>query len=73
MRRLARGYIVGEVEVRAVYTYPSLPLRMPPPRVGVIGAGVSGSVLAILLKLKGYDPVLYERNEGVTEAGLGIG
>lgn len=42
-------------------------------KVAVIGAGIAGPVLAILLKLKGYDPVLFERNEGVPEAGLCLG
>jgi salicylate hydroxylase len=46
---------------------------MSPIRVGIIGAGTSGLVLAIFLKLKGYEPVIYERNEQVAEAGLGIG
>lgn len=46
---------------------------MTPARVGVIGAGIAGPVLATLLKLKGYDPVVFERNEGVSDAGLGLG
>lgn len=46
---------------------------MAPARVGVIGAGVSGPVMAMFLKQKGYDPVLYERLDTPSDAGLGIG
>ncbi|EKM53957.1 uncharacterized protein PHACADRAFT_257471 [Phanerochaete carnosa HHB-10118-sp] len=45
---------------------------MSPARVGVIGAGVSGPVAAMLLKQKGYDPILYERLDAPSDAGLGI-
>ena len=45
---------------------------MSPTRVGVIGAGVAGPVCAMLLKQKGYDPILYERLDGPSEAGLGL-
>ena len=57
--------------------YPVLRLQnrttMTPARIGVIGAGLAGPVLAVYLKLKGYDPVIYERNDSVSDAGLGIG
>lgn len=46
---------------------------MAPARVGVIGAGIAGPVLATLLKLKGYEPVVCERNSAPSEAGVGIG
>ena len=46
---------------------------MSPVRVGIIGAGLAGPVLALFLKLKGYDPVIYERHENVPCEGLGIG
>ncbi|GJE94996.1 FAD-dependent monooxygenase [Phanerochaete sordida] len=46
---------------------------MPPARVGVIGAGIAGPVLAMFLKQKGYHPVLYERLAAPSDAGLGIG
>ncbi|EKM53956.1 uncharacterized protein PHACADRAFT_209786 [Phanerochaete carnosa HHB-10118-sp] len=46
---------------------------MSPTRVAVIGAGVSGPVAAMLLKQKGYDPVVYERLDAISEAGLGLG
>ena len=48
-------------------------MTQAPPRVGIIGAGVSGPLLAILLKSKGYEPVVCERNPEVSEAGIGIG
>ncbi|KAF8584805.1 FAD/NAD(P)-binding domain-containing protein [Ramaria rubella] len=40
-------------------------------RILIIGAGIAGPVLAVLLKLRGFEPVIYEKN-GSTEAG-GIG
>lgn len=40
---------------------------MSPARVGVIGAGMAGPVLAMYLKLKGYDPVIYERTDSISE------
>lgn len=46
---------------------------MPPAKVGIIGTGISGPVLAIFLKLNDYDPVIYERNEGPEDSGIGIG
>lgn len=46
---------------------------MPPTRVGVIGAGMAGPVLALFLKAKGYDPVVFERRDPSSDAGLGIG
>lgn len=38
-------------------------------KILVIGGGVAGPVLAIFLKLKGYNPIVYERLAGVLEAG----
>ena len=48
-------------------------LLMSPAKVGVIGCGIAGPVLAIFLKLKGYEPVVYERYESTADAGLVIG
>ncbi|EJD02743.1 FAD/NAD-binding domain-containing protein [Fomitiporia mediterranea MF3/22] len=45
---------------------------MPSTRVAIIGAGIAGPVLAMLLKQKGYDPVLYERTENITSTGLSL-
>lgn len=45
---------------------------MSPARVGIIGAGMSGPVLATFLKSRGYDPVIYERTDAPPDAGLGI-
>lgn len=42
-------------------------------RVGIIGGGIVGPVVAIFLKLRGYDPVIYERRPAVLERGIGIG
>jgi salicylate hydroxylase len=39
-------------------------------RIIIIGAGISGPILATFLKLKGYDPVVYERHDAVKDAGL---
>ncbi|GJE95023.1 FAD-dependent monooxygenase [Phanerochaete sordida] len=45
---------------------------MPSARVGIIGAGIAGPVLAMLLKQKGYECVVYERLEEPSDQGLGI-
>ena len=45
---------------------------MAVPEVAIIGAGIAGPVLAMFLKQKGYSPVLYERTETVTSAGLSL-
>jgi salicylate hydroxylase len=42
-------------------------------RVGIIGGGICGPVMAMLLKLKGYDPIIYERWPNLKDRGLGIG
>jgi salicylate hydroxylase len=39
-------------------------------RVIVVGAGISGPILAIFLKTRGYDPIIYERLAGPAEGGL---
>ncbi|OJA17467.1 hypothetical protein AZE42_03904, partial [Rhizopogon vesiculosus] len=39
-------------------------------RVIVVGAGIAGPVLAIFLKTRGYDPIIYERLPGPGEGGL---
>ena len=39
-------------------------------KVIVVGAGISGPVLAIFLKTRGYDPIIYERLSGPAEGGL---
>ena len=41
-------------------------------RVLVIGCGIAGPILAIFLKRKGYDPVLFDRLDGVQEAGISL-
>ncbi|KZT70894.1 FAD/NAD(P)-binding domain-containing protein [Daedalea quercina L-15889] len=41
-------------------------------KVIIAGAGIAGSVLAIFLKLKGYEPVVYEKIPEVTYAGLAL-
>ena len=43
-----------------------------PIRVAVIGAGIAGPVLALFLKSKGYDPVIYERTLTMTDGGLSL-
>lgn len=39
-------------------------------KVILVGAGIAGPVLATFLKLKGYEPVLYERTTGLTDTGV---
>jgi salicylate hydroxylase len=38
-------------------------------KVIIVGAGIAGPVLAIFLKTRGYDPVIYERLPGPAESG----
>ena len=45
---------------------------MSPTKVLVIGAGIAGPLLAVFLKRKGYDPVLCERTEHISTAGLSL-
>lgn len=40
-------------------------------KVIVVGAGIAGPVLAIFLKLKGYNPTVYERVAELPDGGLG--
>ncbi|KAJ3902112.1 FAD/NAD-P-binding domain-containing protein [Lentinula edodes] len=39
----------------------------------IIGCGIAGPVLAMLLKHKGFDPVIYERHTEIQNAGLILG
>ncbi|KAG2123411.1 hypothetical protein DEU56DRAFT_50166 [Suillus clintonianus] len=41
-------------------------------RVIIVGAGIAGPVLAVFLKTRGYDPIIYERLPGPGEGGLGF-
>lgn len=41
-------------------------------KVIVVGCGIAGPVLAIFLKLKGYEPVVYERLSQPEDAGLSL-
>ncbi|KAL1945670.1 hypothetical protein VTO73DRAFT_1672 [Trametes versicolor] len=41
-------------------------------KVIIAGCGVAGPVLAILLKMKGYEPVVYERADGPSTDGLSL-
>ncbi|KAI0271690.1 hypothetical protein BC834DRAFT_841247 [Gloeopeniophorella convolvens] len=40
-------------------------------KVIVIGCGIGGPVLAVFLKQRGYEPIIYERTEGPSDAGIG--
>ncbi|KAI1323720.1 hypothetical protein F5Y16DRAFT_424761 [Xylariaceae sp. FL0255] len=42
---------------------------MSGPKVLVIGCGVAGPVVAILLKLRGYDPIVFEKAHQLGDAG----
>ena len=39
-------------------------------KVIIVGCGIAGPVLATFLKLKGYDPVIYERFASDREGGF---
>lgn len=41
-------------------------------KVIVVGAGIVGPILAIFLKMKGYEPVIYERTDQLSDAGLSM-
>ncbi|KAJ7123872.1 hypothetical protein C8R43DRAFT_1090705 [Mycena crocata] len=45
---------------------------MSPTKVIVVGCGIAGPVLALLLKQKGYEPVIYERGARSPDAGLSL-
>lgn len=65
---------------------PSLPIHIPlisframattqPSRTKVIivGGGIAGPILAMFLKLKGYEPIVYERTPNLGDRGIGHG
>ncbi len=41
-------------------------------RVILAGCGIAGPVLAVFLKLKGYEPIVYERADGPSNDGLSL-
>jgi salicylate hydroxylase len=41
-------------------------------KIIIIGGGIAGPILATFLKLKGYEPVIYERLDGVVDAGVSL-
>ena len=41
-------------------------------KIIIAGGGVAGPVLGMLLKLKGYDPIIYERLDAPTDMGLSL-
>jgi salicylate hydroxylase len=45
---------------------------MPPPTVLIIGCGVAGPVLALLLKRKGYLPIVLEKVKQLGDAGASL-
>ncbi|PYI08385.1 FAD/NAD(P)-binding domain-containing protein [Aspergillus sclerotiicarbonarius CBS 121057] len=45
---------------------------MPPPTVLIIGCGIAGPVLAILLKRKGYHPIVFEKVQALGDAGASL-
>lgn len=45
---------------------------MAPTKVIVVGAGIAGPLLSVLLKRKGYEPILCERTDSLNTAGLSL-
>ena len=45
---------------------------MRPVTVLVIGCGVAGPVIAVLLKRKGYNPIVFERVKKLGDAGASL-
>ncbi|GJE95018.1 FAD/NAD(P)-binding domain-containing protein [Phanerochaete sordida] len=41
-------------------------------KVIIVGAGIAGPLLAVQLKAQGYDPVIYERSDSISTAGLSL-
>ncbi|PCH43569.1 FAD/NAD(P)-binding domain-containing protein [Wolfiporia cocos MD-104 SS10] len=41
-------------------------------KVIIAGAGIAGPILAIFLKMKGYEPVVYERVDELADVGLSL-
>lgn len=48
-------------------------MSMAPIEVLIIGGGIAGPVLAILLKSKGFQPVIFERDHENSPAGMTLG
>jgi salicylate hydroxylase len=42
------------------------------PKVIVVGCGIVGPVMAVMLKKKGYDPVILERVNKLEPVGLSL-
>ncbi|PWY93068.1 FAD/NAD(P)-binding domain-containing protein [Aspergillus sclerotioniger CBS 115572] len=45
---------------------------MPPPTPLIIGSGIAGPILAILLKRKGYHPLVFEKVPALGDAGASL-
>lgn len=45
---------------------------MVPTRVLIIGGGIAGPVLGLHLKLRGYEPIVYERLRQFVDLGVGL-
>ena len=45
---------------------------MAPVTVLIIGCGVAGPVLAVLLKRRGYSPIVFEKVRGLGDAGASL-
>ena len=60
----------GSVAEKLQLSYPQLMASKT--KVIIAGAGIAGPVLAIFLKMKGYEPVIYEKISEVNDVGLSI-
>lgn len=69
----AEGRRVGSTTLYPTRRFTSLTSLDMAPKVGIIGCGIAGPVLASFLKLKGYEPAVYERYDTPTDTGLSIG
>jgi salicylate hydroxylase len=43
-----------------------------PPTVLIIGCGIAGPVLALLLKRKGYNPIVFEKVRQLGDVGASL-
>ena len=70
----ATAYISGNAHwytSSPTQTHPTMSSNSPT-KVIIVGAGIAGPVLALFLKAKGYAPVVFERTDGLTDAGLSL-
>ncbi len=72
-RRTTSGAPPSSTFPSAIALHTSQKQAMASTKVIIAGGGIAGPFLAMLLKAKGYNPVIYERSDRSTDAGLSLG